>query len=550
MKHLFPLFFVFAGALCYMACSVNFQDPQDELDEIINEEPDWNIQLFEGEWISTYLFEAQNDKIQSYSQIRIEILKDSSVYIKNKSADIFPGYLNGTITYNQNAKRLSFSGTNGENENWEASLKTRLYFEGYYLNLYFEDSEDYIHFEKIPVPSQEDFVGHLYMKSDSSAKTWEYSGYRNEDRQFQPQDFSREITYYVFEEESVTIYKSLRGQLDTIVMDAEIFGDSLKLSNNNSSETYLIDYFNTLEGHYDSLRLWPLGSKNLLQLDSLAGQELEYIQFYASSKKNQNFVDLEFLTENYWRSDSMGYNRNPVENHFGQYYDLLFYANGQIKVITNKEDWPLFLNWNVENGNLLLETDSLNLSVNAQYQNNKLSIKGSGLNALLSPADSQSIAQNPLSRFPQQDYFHLFYGGDTLKYYFDSKCIHNENGADSIQIYAEEEFGNFPLGFVTTPGQNKDKLITIENPAYYIFTQIPINADSSVWIYSDTSIALDEGTSIRSTLDSKEQLVEGTLTEGRLRDKEGNLYVVSGNFRYKLGDSQAMDQNLWLRSKQ
>jgi len=97
---------VCTGLLCLTQCSINLQDPQDKLDDIINAENASNYENLIGEWESVSFQLKNTDNPSFISNVKFEILRDHSYLIEDPSGILFNNSSSGNTLLNTETSEL------------------------------------------------------------------------------------------------------------------------------------------------------------------------------------------------------------------------------------------------------------------------------------------------------------------------------------------------------------------------------------------------------------------------------------------------------------
>jgi len=350
----FKLFMpVFAGLLLFH-CSLNLQDPQDELDDAVNSPTQFNQDNITGEWEAVSYQEVDDDEPFTSPNIKLEILRDLSYLSEDPSQRLFGEKPSGTVSLKESNGEMKLI----ESETGDTlHLKVSLTFLGNYLKVTNSKNGTVVHFEKTNAPKSEEWPVKIFQQNALNSKVlWEFKSWRTKDDEVLNNIFEKQVVYFVFSEDSLTIQTSRSGIRTDFRYLWEVTKDSLIIidpEDDSRREAYLLDNYNGSRTSWKYLRLWPVEGHDLLNILELPSSPFDFINIELVEDANENFLNFNFLM-GYWRSDTLRKSGDIFTlTHFESFYDLEFGPEGSISVTSNEgNELPGYSGWSIGSGKI------------------------------------------------------------------------------------------------------------------------------------------------------------------------------------------------------
>jgi|GEM_PF-1763439 len=394
-----------AICLALSQCSVSLENPEADarlkLAKVIPTTMDALVGRWEGD--STFNVEDTRTSDYGYRGMHFEIFADTTVSILDTSKLTFPVAVEGRIRLSGDTLFLLPSPKSAGSPD---TFLVKLRFLGNRLELDHPSDQRYSFFHKRkPIDS-------TVQDSLLRDSLWLLLS-----RKFNPDSTSIEPLLRDF--------SYLRFPIDSMDRDWHRNGvfrtESGKLSKQGRKWTWKTatgtrEFFADLI-HNDSLRIWPL-------VDGRPDSGFDL--FLRANRPHPMDLDMRPLL-GYMRTDSIRHIRNPVENHYGRFYDLVFAEDHSVQTLTNMPALPKYASWTLDTGRLRLEGPSdVKVLFRIDTTQPKVVMLTTDSGAYFkvvtdfyqTKVDGSRFQDHPLERFDQASYAHVILGTDTLRYYF------------------------------------------------------------------------------------------------------------------------------------
>ncbi len=529
MRNGFFLFAFLFLSVFYMHCSLNLDDPQGNIHKAINTPYPGTWFTLVGEWIGDSTFtikDSQAQKLIRQNIVQLEFYRDGKALVFDSSHLVFSQNAKCKAVLHGDTLALTLSETDTK------TFILKFTFLGNYLEIFDVKNVRYTYFHKFirPVTSQWDSL--------LTHKIWEEKIYRSAGDTLFSESFNSHFTTFTIHADSLIWENNIHGLSDFQKGPWQLHGDTLV----RTPQNFILEFIRP-----DSLRLWPLHNQ---KIDS------GFYVFKVTPTIQKNYLALNPILT-YWRMDSLVRGREIFYGHYGQFFDLKFYANHTLALITNMEKLlPNYQSWDADSGfiwmkiqdslipsskliNLKQEkytlTDStLSLSMAAQPGYNQ------SLTLYFSKADSNNIVKDPLTRFSNAPFVQLYIDADTLPYYF-SPVRHT----DTLDHYELAQYSHDTTWLVANIKSGQDNFNSSQTGFKLAFNSVDAQGNKFLYYSLPTN-----DLAIRLTTSPQPAILNG-LIQGFInkhwsdQSHPDSLIALTGIFRFNKKKSSELNSPLW-----